>query len=255
MTGSEFATYVRKKTRTDSSTFPDAELIALANPIKDDLAGDVEAINEDYFGSVETTDLLVTSTTREYPLPEDILNRITYLEIQFDGTNWVKVESLDLSKYKRTNDESTIQQYFSNEEGYAFFDIFRGSLWLYCGAVETQVDAGIKLRLFTYPAPLSADGSGTGDDATLDLSGSTQLSEAPSTTTHGFPRPLHRIWADSIIVEYKGSREKPIPLTESERNLEYRKAKVLERMKGLDMKFAFTADVPEDPDSDNGFNY
>jgi hypothetical protein len=42
------------------------------------------------------------------------------------------------------------------------------------------------------------------------------MSVDPSTTTFGIPRELHEIWARGIIIDYKGSRENPIPLSEQE---------------------------------------
>ena len=44
------------------------------------------------------------------------------------------------------------------------------------------------------------------------------MSVDPSTTTHGVPRVLHEIWARGVAIDYKESREKPIPLTEREQS-------------------------------------
>lgn len=259
MTGAQFGTYIRKKTRTDSTTFPDAELISFANAVKDEMALRIEEVNEDYFGSVETTDLLVTDTTREYPFPEDMLNRMKMLEAQFDGTNWVRLLELDLNLYNRTTDDTIIEQYFANEYGKAFYDIFRGSLWLYTGEIDTQVDDGLKLWLFSFPADLSADGAGAGDEATLDLSGddpaTEDLSIDPSTTALGFPRAFHRLWADGVVIEYKQSRDTPLPLSEREQNYEYHLVRALQAIKGTNRDRALIMDVPDQDDNDDGYDY
>ena len=52
------------------------------------------------------------------------------------------------------------------------------------------------------------------------LSSTEDMSADPSTTSHGMPREAHEIWARSVIIEYKNSKEKPIPLTEKELNYE-----------------------------------
>ena len=245
MTGTEISTYIRYGTRTNSVSFPDAEMVSLGNAKIDSMAREIEKANADYFGSVETTDLLVTATTREYPFPQDMLSRIKYLEVCFDGTNWVKVEGMDLSTYQRTTDESEIQLNFGSEEGDAFFDIFRGSIWLYSDAVTTQVDNGIKLWLFTYPAKLTTD----------KLSESTDLSIDPSTTSHGFPRQFHELLADAIIIKYKNSKDKPLGLTEREQMWQIRMDEALESIKNIDMDTAQLSSVPDQDDSDDGYEY
>ena len=50
MTSKQFADYIRKKTKTNSSTFTDADILLYANIIKDDIAKEVNKANEDYFG-------------------------------------------------------------------------------------------------------------------------------------------------------------------------------------------------------------
>lgn len=255
MTGVEFNDYIRYKTRADTATFPIDELLSYANVVRDSLALRIEGVNEDYFGSPETTPLLVTSSTREYPFPADMLNRIKLVEAKFDGTNWVRLDELDLNEYKRTTDNTTIEQNFANEEGKAFFDIFRGSLWLYTGEVTAEVDAGLQLLLFTYPAKLTADGTGSGDDATLGLDSTDELSFDPSTTTHGFPRSFHEVWADGVIIKYKDSKDKPIPLTERESSHEFFIQQALNAIKGTNRDRALIANVPDDDECDDGFEH
>jgi lauroyl/myristoyl acyltransferase len=50
MTPANFASYIRLKTKTNATTFPDADILAYANIIKDDIAKEVTKANEDYFG-------------------------------------------------------------------------------------------------------------------------------------------------------------------------------------------------------------
>jgi len=208
MTGLQFAQLVREYTRTNSVSFTDASIILLANVIKDDFAKEIAKADEDYFGVPSTRDLVASSnsdpTAREYTLPEDYL-KIKKVEACLDGTNWLQLKEFDLIQYQRTTNEAEILNQFSNDEGKAFYDIFRKSLWIYSGAI-TANSGGLKLWYIAYPA----------DIAVADLSGTQDLSVDPTTVTAGMPRQFHELWARKISITWKSSRPKPIPLTESE---------------------------------------
>lgn len=245
MTGLQWATYIRKQTRTDSSTLPDAEIVSIGNVIKDEYASEIEAINENFFGSIETTPLLKTSVTREYPLPTDILNRLTFLEVKFDGTNWIKVEGIDVLGKKRPVDETSILEDYDNSQGGAAFDIYRGSMWLYSGTVDAEIAAGIRLWVFTYPADLTETILSKADD---------DLSLDPSNTTHGIPRAIQGLLADEVVINYKTNRDKPIALSDWEKQLGNRKTATLDRMRGVDMSFAVVLGIPEEAEDNDGFD-
>lgn len=208
MTGTNFAALVREYTRTNSSTFTDANIVLLANTVKDDFAKEIVKADEDLFGLISTRNLVASSTSditaREYTLPEKTL-KIKYVEAKLDGTNWVTLREFDLTTYRRTTDESRILSTFANEEGKAFFDLFRRSLWIYSGTITATTD-GLVIRTITLPADIS----------TGDLSGSTDLSEDPTSTTFGMPIQFHELWARRVSMLYKGNREKPIPYSERE---------------------------------------
>lgn len=203
MTYKQFADYVRLKTRTNSTTLTDANLMLIANIFIDEFAKDIVKVNEDYFGSPETTDLVANQ--REYPLPADKLNQIKYVEAKLDGTNWITLDELDLLQYRGTTDEAAIVSAFANTKGLAKYDLFRESLWLYSGTI-TSVSGGLKLWTFSWPAKIT------------DLTSTTDMSVDPSTTSHGFPRAFHKLLADRVIIEWKELGDKPIPLTEREQN-------------------------------------
>ncbi len=208
MTGTEFAQLVREYTRTNSTTLTDATIVLLANVIKDDFAKEIVKADEDFFGVPSTRDLVASSltdpTAREYTLPEDYL-KIKKVEARLDGSNWIQLKEFDITQYDRTTNESEILTQFANEEGRAFYDIFRKSLWLYSGTIVANSD-GLKLWYIAYPANI----------ATADLSGSQDLSLDPTSTTAGMPRQFHELWARKLSITWKSNREKPIPLSERE---------------------------------------
>ncbi len=208
MTGTNFTSLIRNYTRTNATTLPDSEILLLSNVVKDDFAKEILKRDEGLFGVLATRNLVASNssdvTKREYSLPEDYLG-MESAEAKLDGTNWIHLFEFDLTKHRRPTDETTITSYYSNNEGEAFYDIFRKSLWIYSGAI-TATTAGLKLHYIAYPADL----------VTADLSGTTDLSLDPTSTTSQTPRQFHELWARKVSIIWKSTREKPIPLSERE---------------------------------------
>lgn len=204
MTPAELASYVRFKTRTNSTTFSDFDILALLEIRQDEISRAIMRADEDILLIPQTQNLVANQ--REYGLPSDILSRIKRVEAKLDGTNWLKLNELDLTEHdKPTTVEANITYYFANLEGQCFYDIKRTSLYLYTGTI-TSVTSGLKVWCNTWPTPVT------------DLTSTYDMSVDPSTTTHGIPRAMHEIWARGVIIDYKESREKPIPLSERELN-------------------------------------
>lgn len=200
MTPAKFAALVRIYTGTDAVTFTDAEILAFANPYKDEIASQIVLRNEDYFGMLFTRDLV--AGRREYALPDEILNSIKYTEAKLDGTNLSRLDEFDLNSYKRPTSEADIIAQFSSLS--PKFDIFRRSLWIYSGTAIIDVVAGLKLWAIIYPADIT------------DLSSTTDMSVDPSTTSHGFPRQFHELLARRVSIGYKSSLDKPRKLSPME---------------------------------------
>jgi hypothetical protein len=244
MTGADFAFYIRFKTRTNPQTFTDTEIVAVSNVWLEDLAKQVMGSDEDTLVMPMHTDLI--ANLREYPLPLSLLSRIKFVEAKLDGTNFIHLDEFDLNQYRRPTDEADIVARFSNEEGRAFYDLNRKSLVLYSGAI-TAVTAGLKLWCNTYPAPLNA--------AKL-TDGLTDLSVDPTTTSHGFPREFHKLWATGVIIDYKESREKPIPLTESELTYQKDLQSAIIALKHGNLDRAVFAQLPPASErGNNGYDY
>lgn len=204
MTGTEFAGYIRNSTRTNSVTFPDADIVLLANVIKDDIAKEIVKNDEDYFGIPAIRNLVASGTDitlREYSLPEDCLGMIR-VQAMFNAVDWVKLEELNLAQYKKPVSEIDITNKFSNDPKNCFYDILRQSVWLYSGTIIDVTD-GLELFYNAYPANIIVS----------DLSSDIDLSIPPTSTTFSLPRQMHELWARRVGINWKANREKPVPLT------------------------------------------
>jgi len=206
----EFVTYVRYKTKTNSTTFTNDNIKALMKIRQDEIAAAILRADEDILLLPQVASLVADQ--REYPQPTDILSRLKRVEVKLDGTTWVPLTEIDITRINQPiSTETDITNVFNNSQlsegnpGGARFDILRKSIVIYSGTI-IEVEDGLKLWCDTYPAAIT------------DLTSETDMSEDPSDTTHGIPRPLHEIWARGVIIDYKESKEKPIPLSERESN-------------------------------------
>ena len=245
MTGKEFSDYIRLMTRTNSATFVNADLLLMANARLDTLARAVMGTDEDTLIMPMATNLI--AGLREYPFPQSVLARIKYVEAKFDPNGqFIHLDEFDLNQYRRpTSEEETISQ-FGNELHNAFYDINRKALNLYSGVI-VDVVLGLKLWCNVFPAKLTVDKLA---DTTTDLS------VDPTTTSHGFPREFHELWARGVIIDYKESREKPIPLTERENSYKYDLQEAIWDFKHGNSDRSVIAQIPPASDrGNNGQNY
>lgn len=238
MTGANFASYLRLITRTNSTTLPNSEIVLMANVVKDDLAKEIIKADEDFFGGIAERDLVASSltdiTAREYSLPEKII-KIKKVEAKLNGTDWIPLNEFNINQFKRTTNEEEILNRFGNNEGEAFYDIFRKSLWIYSGAI-TATTLGLKLWQIVFPADITTD--------TLALT--TDLSLDPSTTSSGIPRQFHELWARKCSIIYKSNREKPIPLTQSEQNVDKDMELAMSSVRNSNLDRENAAELPDD---------
>jgi len=245
MTPVEFAYHVRFMTKTTSGTFTDAQILALMKLRQDEIALAILDVDEDILLIPQYTNLVPSSiTAREYPQPPDILSRIKRVEAKLDGTNYIVLNEFDVTSYRKSiSTEASIIANFSNLEGGAFFDIIRKSIFIYSGTL-TAVTDGLKILVNTYPAAIT------------DLALASDLSQDPSTTTHGIPRAMHEIWARGVIIDYKSSREKPIPLSERELSYEKDLGKKIKALKHGNLDREVIGELPDASDRGNdGFDY
>lgn len=243
MTYREFAKYIRKQTGTNSNTFTDADLLVYANIYKDELAKRIVRTKEDVFGMPMVIDLAINddgSPQREYPLDPDSFQQVKYVEAKLDGVNTIPLTEMDLTGYRGSTDDADIANNFNNTKGGAFFDLFRGSLFIYSGTFGV-VAQGLKLWTFQWPAKFTSDILGTDEE----------MSNDPSTTSAGFPREFQELLARRVIIAKKTESDKPVQLTDNEKKYDSDLAIALDEFSNHDPIFAA---LPEENRMDNGFN-
>lgn len=205
MTPAQMASYIRFKTKTDSDTFTDEDMLVLANLYKDEIANKLNDADENMFGIVIEFDL--ESGLRKYPLDPDIMSKIRYFECDFDGDgDYDRLKEYDLNSIGISTDESSIKAYFADKQ--AGFFIHGDEVYILNDSDISDITNGLRMWVTAFPGDIESMGA------------TTDMSQAPDELHTGFPKTLHELLARRIIIEYKTSQEKPIPLTESELNYE-----------------------------------
>lgn len=231
MTPVALASYIRYKTKTNSTTFTDSDILALLNVTKDDMSAAIAKQDASYFQVPAYHDLVANQ--REYPLDDTLLNSIFAVEISFDGTTWIRMRrDLDLRQYTRTTDETTIVSLFANSEGRCYYDIIRKSLFIYTGTISNNVTNGIKVWYHTYPADITS------------LSSTVDMAIDPNGVTAGFPRQFHELLGRAVIIDYKESRIVPIPLSQSEQRFDADYQGALDAIMPIDTGGDITGKLP-----------
>lgn len=233
MTPAELAAYVRLKTRTNSTTLTNADLLILGNKVKSDICQRALETDEDIF--LVPTYLDLVEDQREYPMHSNILSRIKRVEVNFtdETDDYTKLKSFDLAGYDNpVTGETNIINHFANFYGKCFYDIMRKSIFIYSGSIIDVTD-GVRIWVNTWPANIAT------------MAGTTDMSVDPSTTTHGIPKELHSVLAKGMIIEWKESQEKPIPLTQSEENYEFSLEKAIQTLKKADYDREVIGKLPD----------
>lgn len=228
MTSAQFAQYIRLKTRTNSSTFTDADIILYANVIKNDIAKEVKKANEDIFGMEVSRNL--EAGKRNYGFPSYMLSQLKYAQVMLDGEKWEYMSEFDVNSYRKPTDESNIIANWADKKPQ--FDIFGGELMIYSGKPIIEVTLGLKLWTIIFPQDIT------------DLSSIADLSVPNDTSSFGMPTELHLVWATKVIIEYKTSKEKPLPLTERELTVTNDLREAINSLKAGNLDRTIVATVP-----------
>lgn len=218
MTPARFASLVRFYTKTNSTTFSDTDMLVLANVVKDTIAQDIERLNDGYFSMEQYADL--ASGQRQYSLPDELLNRIQQVELKLDST-WTEYkvcseERLNIARY--ATDEATISTTYSDSD--PKFYLNRKSLYILTATIPPTLANGLKLWCSVYPTDLS------------DLTSTVDMAVDPTSTGIGFPRQFHELLARRVSIEWKLSRDRPIPLSMLEQNYQKDFEKALDEIAG-----------------------
>jgi len=178
-------------------------MLVLVNLMKDEIASRIQQVRQEIFNMPSYEDLVADQ--REYAFPSDVLNNLVSLALKFTASgDYVKAYPIARRHYLDALQESKIVNDFDSLEPNYF--IRRKALYILSGAI-IAVTNGIKLVYNCFPANLA------------NLNGSTDLSVDPTTTSHGFPREFHELWARRVSIEYKGPNNIPL----SKKELDYDK--------------------------------
>ena len=241
MTGTKFTEYIRKRTKTNSTTLPDADVLVWANANKDLLAELIENnVDERYFELTQVRNLVADQ--REYSLPDSTLLGMSEMAVMFDGENFSYPYEIQRGQYEKWADEEGIQSDFAGKDS-RFIVTGRGFKLLNDAAI-TAVTNGLRIVSNVYPEDLT----------TGNLSGSFDLSvpQDPSKESkHAIPRAAHKVWATMCIIDYKQSKEKPIALTEQEKTIAAMQEEMYSALKKRNKDRSVVASTPQD----NGENY
>lgn len=239
MKGTTFSQYIREQTKTDSVTFTDAKLLTFANKVKEELAGDIVAnVDENYFDMELTRDLEVG--VRGYTFPNDILKHQKYCSARLDGVTWSLLTETFFSEFTTPmREESYIKAKYSDRA--AQFYASGRELFILSSANMVAVTGGLKMLADVYPEDLLA----------ADLNSGNDLSIPSDNSSHRLPRQVHPFWATRVIIEWKTSQDKPIPLSQQEKKVAVDLLAVYEKLQKRNQVRSFQATVPQD----DGQNY
>lgn len=242
MTGSNFTSYIRTRTKTNSTTLPASDIVLLANVVKDDLAAMIASnVDENYFDMEMTRPL--EAGVRDYTFDSGVIKNTRYASAKLNGTKWEYLTEADFGMMEGLKEsmleEDVLRAYYANKKSQ--YLITGMSLRILSGAEIIDVDAGLKVVAEVYPEDISTD----------NLASSIDLATPSVETAHRLHRATHRVWAKMVAIEYKQSREKPIPLTEDEKKIEIDLGELYKTLRKRNAVRTFVAGVPQD----DGQNY
>lgn len=234
MTGVQLSALIRRKTRTTTATYTDADMLVDVNAAVEELAGRIQQVRPEVFNMPSLADLVADQ--REYSFPSDMLNSMVSLELKFASTDdYVPAYPVRNAPYEFSLYEDGIAGAYNNNTPYYF--IRRKAIYLLSGTIIAVTD-GLKLVYNAFPAALS------------DLAGVTDLSADPSTTSHGFPREFHGLLADRVIIQYKDMNG--IALNREDLTYDMKLETKLDEFSTVNLDQVVTASVPRT--SGDGFD-
>lgn len=234
MTPVELAKLVRLRTKTNSTTFLDADILSYANIHIDDIAAEIIKANENYFGFEDIRNL--EAGKRRYALPPELLSQIKYLQAKIND-EWYVLKEKDISFLNIATDETSIQDAWKGKD--PAFMIFGNEIIILSEDAIENVTDGLKLWSIVYPKHLT------------DLSITTDISTRLSPITCGFPRQFHELLATAIVMDWKGSQDKPRALTAKESHYMNDLALKIDSIKEMNLD----RETESNPAYDDGSNY
>lgn len=189
--------------------------------------------NENYFGTPMTTNLVADQ--REYPLDLTVAGQFKFVDVKLDGATWKRIYERDFNQTNFPIQESDIRDAYSGRN--PEFAIFRNGIWIMSDSAIINVTNGLKIWAYIWPEKFTS------------LVSSTEMATPPTSTTHGWPRQFQELLARRVSKAYKESRDKPIPLTEDERNWESDMLMMLDGIMHPNQDRSVLAQTPQDDGS------
>ena len=208
MTGAQLAALIRRKTKTDSTTYTDANILIDINLMKDEIAAKIAAAKEEAFNVTTNDDL--ADDQRLYPYETDVMNQLVRLELKFTASgDYVLATPIQLRQVRIPMQESLIVGEYGNESPFYFI---RGKhIYILSGTIVDVTD-GIQWVYRCFPVDLA------------NITGVTDLSIDTSATELGFPREFHELWARRVSIEYKNTNNVPLSKKELDYEIDLQKA-------------------------------
>ena len=101
MIGTALATLIRRKTKTNTTTYSVADLLVDVNLMKDEIVSRIQQVRPEVFNIEELKDSVASATSREYEIPTTMLNRMIDLEMKFTAAgDYVVVKPIARRHYK-----------------------------------------------------------------------------------------------------------------------------------------------------------
>lgn len=233
MKPAEIASLVRSKTRTNATTFTDAQILTFMNPIMDSMSEEIAKMNENLLGITRQASLVADQ--RNYAIAEDVIS-LKYVNAKINGTDWTELDHIDISALGIPLQESNIRSHFTGHA--SAYDLLNREIYLFSSEAIIDVTNGLEYYAIIYP------------EHPANLTGTDDLSKDSSSTTRGFPRQFHTLLCTRIIIEYKQSRDKPIPLVGNETTFDKDFKSKLSAIRNLNTQNSFIASLPPETGED-----
>jgi len=239
MKPNELATYVRLLTKTNSTTFTDADMLVFANLYIDEFASRIVEMDT---GAFEVPYLFnLVANQREYAIGDDVLNRLHKVEIKFTATD-DRQPATYVKDYRGSETEAQITSLYSNGLGGFAYTLRRRAMLLLSGTIIT-VSQGVRMTSLVFPEKL----------ANLTDS-SVSMEVDPSSTTFGFPRQFHELLGRKISIAWKSLQA--MALSPLEQSFERDLLKQLEAYSTTNNEGTTRSDDVTNQDSGNdGYDY
>lgn len=234
MTPIEFANLIRLRTRRNSLTLTDADILTYMATHMDSISAEIIKANEDYFGFREKRNLVADK--RNYSFDAEMLSQMKYLQMKI-GDDWFVIKEQDINYIGIKTDEQSIQTAWKGKDP-AFIIFGKEIILLTEDAIEDTED-GLNLWSIVYPNHLT------------ELTGTTDISIPESTVECGFPRQFHELLATAVVIDWKGSQDKAIPLTPKELDYSNELVRKINSIKGMNLDRS----IEFNPPYDDGSNY